>query len=81
MEAAYTDELSNRIDEINNLSDEVVALKSTIDELLINSNKPKLGRQDSSLEFEALTDPGPAILENYNVAAEATVAKVDSWQK
>ena len=71
MEAAYTDELSNRIDEINNLSDEVVALKSTIDELLINSNKPKLGRQDSSLEFEALTDPGPAILENYNVAAEA----------
>ena len=56
MEAAYTDELSNRIDEINNLSDEVVALKSTIDELLINSNKPKLGRQDSSLEFE-FSDP------------------------
>ena len=71
VEVAYTEELSNRIDEINNLSNEVVTLKSTIDELLLNSNQAKLGRQDSSLEFEALGDIFPANGENYNGASEA----------
>ena len=73
VEVAYTEELSNRIDEINKLSNEVVTLKSTIDELLLNSNQAKLGRQDSSLEFEALRDFNncPANRGNYNEAAEA----------
>ena len=71
VEVAYTEELSNRIDEITNLSNEVVTLKSTIDELLLNSNQAKLGRQDSSLEFEALSDKFPANGENYNGASEA----------
>ena len=71
VEVAYTEELSNRIDEINNLSNEVVTLKSTIDELLLNSNQAKLGRQDSSLEFEALSDKCPANGDNYNEASEA----------
>ena len=73
MEVAYTEELSNRIDEINKLSNEVVTLKSTIDELLLNSNQAKLGRQDSSLEFEALRDLNqyPSNSEHHNEAAEA----------
>ena len=73
VEVAYTEELSNRIDEINKLSNEVLTLKSTIDELLLNSNQAKLGRQDSSLEFEALRDFNncPANSGNYNEAAEA----------
>ena len=48
-----------------------MTLKSTIDELLLNSNQAKLGRQDSSLEFEALSDKFPANGENYNGASEA----------
>ena len=54
VEVAYNEELSNRIDEIKKLSSEVISLRSTIDELLLSNNKNRLGRQDSSLEFEAL---------------------------
>ena len=55
VEAAYNEELSNRIDEITKLSNEVVALKGTIDELLLNNSKAKFGRQlDSSLDILTL---------------------------
>ena len=56
IEAAYNEELSNRNDDIIKLSNEIVSLKETIDELLTSSSKNKLGRQDSSLEIEALKD-------------------------
>ena len=54
VEAAYDEELSTKIDENNKLSTEVNTLKGTIDELLQDKNKERLGRQDSSLEFESL---------------------------
>ena len=56
MEVAYNEELSNRIDEISELSEEIIALKSTIEEILATSNSNKLRKTDSSLEFEILRD-------------------------
>ena len=75
VEAAYNEELSNRIDEITKLSNEVVALKGTIDELLLNNSKTKFGRQDSSLEFEALKEVNKdqTPLGSYDESAEAII--------
>ena len=73
IEAAYNEELSNRNDDIIKLSNEIVSLKKTIDELLTNSSKNKLGRQDSSLEFEALKDFNKGsllLLDNCDEASE-----------
>ena len=72
IEAAYNEELSNRNDDIIKLSNEIVTLKETIDELLTNRTKNKLGRQDSSLEFEALKEinKGSLVLENCDEASE-----------
>ena len=73
IEAAYNEELSNRNDDIIKLSNEIVSLKETIDELLTNSSKNKLGRQDSSLEFEALKDFNKGsllLLDNCDEASE-----------
>jgi len=73
IEAAYNEELSNRNDDIIKLSNEIVSLKETIDELLTNSSKNKLGRQDSSLEFEALKDINKGsllLLDNCDEASE-----------
>ena len=73
IEAAYNEELSNRNDDIIKLSNEIVSLKKTIDELLTNSSKNKLGRQDSSLEFEALKDINKGsllLLDNCDEASE-----------
>ena len=55
LEAAFDEELSHRIEEIANLSDEIVILKRTLEETISNS-KQKFQRTDSSLEFELLHD-------------------------
>ena len=55
LEAAFDEELSHRIEEIANLSDEIVTLKTTLEETISNS-KQKFQRTDSSLEFELLHD-------------------------
>ena len=56
VEVAYNEELTQRIDEISNLSAEIDVLKTTIEELLVTGSKNKLKRTDSSLEFQILTD-------------------------
>ena len=53
LEAAFDEELTNRIEEIATLSDEIVTLKATLEETLLNS-KQKLQRADSSIEFDLL---------------------------
>ena len=53
LEAAFDEELTSRIKEIANLSDEIVTLKSTLEET-INNTKRKVQRTDSSIEFELL---------------------------
>ena len=53
LEAAFDEELSQRIDEIANLSNEIVTLKSTLEETM-KSSKRKVQRTDSSIEFELL---------------------------
>ena len=53
LEAAFDEELSQRIDEIANLSNEIVTLKSTLEETM-KSSKCKVQRTDSSIEFELL---------------------------
>ena len=55
LEAAFDEELSHRIEEIANLSDEIVTLKTTLEETISNS-KQKFQCTDSSLEFELLHD-------------------------
>jgi len=55
LEAAFDEELTHRIEEIANLSDEIVSLKTTLEETISNS-KHKIQRTDSSLEFELLRD-------------------------
>ena len=55
LEAAFDEELTHRIEEIANLSDEIVSLKTTLEETISNS-KQKIQRTDSSLEFELLRD-------------------------
>ena len=55
LEAAFDEELSDRIEEIANLSDEIVTLKIALEETISNS-KQKFLRTDSSLEFELLHD-------------------------
>merc|ERR1712066_1048345 len=65
---------SNRIDEISKLSGEIIALKTTIEEILLSSsNNNKLRKTDSSLEFEILRDssrPRPG-LENHEEKLES----------
>jgi len=53
LEAAFDEELTSRIKEIANLSDEIVTLKTTLEET-INNSKGKVQRTDSSIEFELL---------------------------
>ena len=53
LEAAFDEELSQRIDEIANLSNEIVTLKSALEETM-KSTKRKVQRTDSSIEFELL---------------------------
>ena len=55
LEAAFDEELSHRIEEIANLSDEIVTLKTSLEETISNA-KQKFQRTDSSLEFELLHD-------------------------
>ena len=55
LEAAFDEELTSRIQEIANLSEEIVTLKATLEETISNS-KQKVVRTDSSIEFELLDD-------------------------
>jgi len=52
LEAAFDEELTNRIKEIEILSEEIVNLKNTLEETL--NSKKILTRADSSIEFEIL---------------------------
>ena len=49
VEVAYNEELTQRIDEISNLSAEIDVLKTTIEELLVTGSKNKLDRACSGL--------------------------------
>ena len=71
MEAAYNEELANRIDEISKLSGEITVLKTTIEELVVNNNNNRLRRADSSLEFEILRDISKPQLEDHQESGES----------